>query len=881
MGRAEAAALEARQVAVATREDCNTYVQNARRLAGDAQAAYERLAQQPPPPSPGPTPSGLDDFQQTAQRWLKECEASASVARQHAENASEFAKRANVSAGQAAKRAESIKDAAHRAIGESPGGAGPPQPFVTELKFELGQLQSQFRDLNQEIGQKVNEFVDLVSDVKIDTCNRLDDLDGKLARHSATGSSPKGGPSMDGLEADMQQFREELNDVWGRMEADAEAYDYLDERLTRLENKTTPSLGELGPRDNSRPPRLDRPGPGQQPARERNGPWYEDRRSERSERSETRGRAWYDRPADRHRRSSRDSLRSVRYGSYNRTERRYDPLEGLPEPPGWWKSGPYGPLPGVFGVHGDIRWFQIAPYFQDGYFIPGKAYRTAAQLKKDTIQKRAKIQPTGIPVEMAFKEAKPPLKFKSFTDIPRNATAASDEGMFGEHKNSWLDPRTKKALQKTAEVPVWDGEPATLERWIHRTLRWRRNYANRFDQDQQAKILIAAIENEGVRDRIEKAYDREDMSLKDLWFCITGRVMENINIHRPEAVWHARHLPKVVLTSSILADWMSDWMEEGADIPDGVTMRHATAQLLAVLKQHTKDVPADKEVKAAYNKLYSLQAEYAGVEFNYLEIFLMMLPLIQAREYQEQQEEYMNNPTGSEARKVRAFGSKGGGTGDRSRSKSRDGNRHGGESKRSHSQSGAHRDFRNRRDSVTSNTSHASSYSQRRKEEIQKSKQRWNNCANCGQPGQWARHCPHPKDDKKTIPQKGPRSQSKSRSRAKSDDICNRCGQKGHWASECPNKGGSQERSRGSRDRKGSKDRDHDTRNRRRSQDRGQGSKDRGRGSQDKRSNSQEQRRQGSNSKDRSRSRSSAKPDDICRRCGGKGHHAKDCPTKL
>ena len=204
---------------------------------------------------------------------------------------------------------------------------------------------------------------------------------------------------------------------------------------------------------------------------------------------------------------------------------------------------------------------------------------------------------------MASKEAKPPLNFKSFTDIPRNATAASDEGMFGEHKNSWLDPRTKKALQKTAEVPVWDGEPATLKRLIHRTLRWRRNYANRFDQDQQAKILIAARENEGVRDRIEKAYDREDMSLKDLWFCITGRVMENI--HRPEAVWHARHLPKVVLTSSILADWMSDWMEEGADISDGVTMRHATAQLLAVLKQHTKDVPADKEVEAAYNKLYS------------------------------------------------------------------------------------------------------------------------------------------------------------------------------------------------------------------------------------------------------------------------------------
>ena len=89
--------------------------------------------------------------------------------------------------------------------------------------------------------------------------------------------------------------------------------------------------------------------------------------------------------------------------------------------------------------------------------------------------------------------------------------------------------------------------------------------------------------------RIEKAYDREDMPLKDLCFCITGRVMEHI--HRPEVVWHAPHLPKVVLTSSSLAGWMSDWMEEGADIPDGVTMRHATAQLLAALRAHLDQVP--------------------------------------------------------------------------------------------------------------------------------------------------------------------------------------------------------------------------------------------------------------------------------------------------
>ena len=147
------------------------------------------------------------------------------------------------------------------------------------------------------------------------------------------------------------------------MEVEAEAYETLHERLMQLDDRTTSGLTEWGPQDNSRPPRLDRPGAGQQPALERNGPWYENRRWERSERSETRGRAWYDRPADRHRRSSRDGLRTVRCGSYSQTERHYDPLEHLPEPPAWWRSGPYGPLPGVLGVHGDIRWFQIALYF--------------------------------------------------------------------------------------------------------------------------------------------------------------------------------------------------------------------------------------------------------------------------------------------------------------------------------------------------------------------------------------------------------------------------------------------------------------------------------------------------------------------------------------
>ena len=56
---------------------------------------------------------------------------------------------------------------------------------------------------------------------------------------------------------------------------------------------------------------------------------------------------------------------------------------------------------------------------------------------------------------MAFKEGKPLLTFKSFTDIPRNATAASNEWIFWEHKNFWLDPRTKKALKNWPKCLFW------------------------------------------------------------------------------------------------------------------------------------------------------------------------------------------------------------------------------------------------------------------------------------------------------------------------------------------------------------------------------------------------------------------------------------------
>ena len=126
--------------------------------------------------------------------------------------------------------------------------------------------------------------------------------------------------------------------------------------------------------------------------------------------------------------------------------------------------------------------------------------------------------------------------------------------------------------------------------------------------------------------------------------------------NRPETVWRKRTIPDVVLTSRIGPDWMADWIEEGAGIPYAVTIREATTVMITLLKGHCKQVPQDKDAQRAYHKIYSVQADYGGVELNYLEIFLLVLPFIQTREYKERREEHILSCQGAETQKFRAFG---------------------------------------------------------------------------------------------------------------------------------------------------------------------------------------------------------------------------------
>ena len=59
-------------------------------------------------------------------------------------------------------------------------------------------------------------------------------------------------------------------------------------------------------------------------------------------------------------------------------------------------------------------------------------------------------------------------------------------------------------------------------------LRWRKDHAFRFDDKQQANILIVAVNNKGEQDRIYKPYHREGMSTDELWRYVARRVTGDI-----------------------------------------------------------------------------------------------------------------------------------------------------------------------------------------------------------------------------------------------------------------------------------------------------------------------------------------------------------------
>ena len=123
----------------------------------------------------------------------------------------------------------------------------------------------------------------------------------------------------------------------------------------------------------------------------------------------------------------------------------------------------------------------------------------------EILPRRNKIQPTGIAADMAFREARAPLKFEDFKRVPLGVVAAASEGCFGVQKNSWLDPMIREALEKTGKVPLWDGDQKTLEDWSQKMLRWRKDHAFGFDDKQQANVLIAPVNNKGEQDGIFKA----------------------------------------------------------------------------------------------------------------------------------------------------------------------------------------------------------------------------------------------------------------------------------------------------------------------------------------------------------------------------------------
>ena len=320
--------------------------------------------------------------------------------------------------------------------------------FTPELQVQIELLNPQMKEMNNALQLAINNVADMATNKFASVSKRVQDFEDSLLRK--LGSTENGGPRLGDLDLDIRAHSDQLTRIWEQLEMQNHDLDSYLETLRRMEKKRTQTETERQQNSRSEGPRDSRVNP--QPTSCRTGgetgPWYDDRRSERSDgsrRSGSRDRPRHDVPHWRTRR--RESLESDRSGRSRLLRRRdsehlHDDLEDLPSPPSWWKKGPSGPLPGYHGVPGDVRWFRIAPYMYGAYFAPGKAYRANKMAdglgaeQGQILPRRNKIQPTGIAGDMAFRETRPPLKFKDFERVQLDAVAGASGGCFGERKKS-------------------------------------------------------------------------------------------------------------------------------------------------------------------------------------------------------------------------------------------------------------------------------------------------------------------------------------------------------------------------------------------------------------------------------------------------------------
>ena len=280
--------------------------------------------------------------------------------------------------------------------------------FTPEMRIMIEKIAPQLSEARLTMQAKLNEVVEMSSDAH-------NTLRQQLQQHEThilgTGPLEQGGPEDGGLGGDIRSHYNDISTLWEMLDEQNDFMLEMSQQLADMEHRAAQTGTEK--RQSSQSERQQNARADPQPSRHRTGaetgPWYDDQQSERSDgsrRSHFRDGGWYSGPREhRRRRDSLESTRSTRslmsigYGERSRWGMHEDPLGDLPAPPQWWIKGPWGPLPGVHGVQGDVYWFQV----------PGKAYRAntmAHQLltgQAGSMQpRRQRIQPAGVAVGMAF-----------------------------------------------------------------------------------------------------------------------------------------------------------------------------------------------------------------------------------------------------------------------------------------------------------------------------------------------------------------------------------------------------------------------------------------------------------------------------------------------
>ena len=264
----------------------------------------------------------------------------------------------------------------------------------------------------------------------------------------------------------------------------------------------------------------------------------------------------------------------------------------------------------------DLRFFDSNLFF-DPYapleFSDGSAHGS----------KFPKVKPSGVPQGpgLAFAEVPPYSQDNETEDsAPYPVGSQPGPGLFGNLSTPFLDHKTLTETQALATVPHWDGSGETGIQWWQEYRIWDNDVGRGLGDAVRRRVLRAAIPAK-LGAQFTKRIVRRCQGYEVMKAMVRAEVFRRANPDVISDAWKAIELPSEP-TALDAAAFMDDWCYYGVRVKGGVTHQAARDQFL--------DALGPRQETFIY-KMY-LEEKRHGKEHNYLEIFLVLMSELLARD---------------------------------------------------------------------------------------------------------------------------------------------------------------------------------------------------------------------------------------------------------